>query len=169
MKSDRKATQPGRTSFPRTARLLKPIEFKRVFKKNVVSSDRFFRVLARLNNSPSSRLGMAVSRQVDKRAVERNRFKRVIRESFRHTWATTGEELKNEGKNSEKRGGFHNCVDLVVLPRRECASICNKRLFLSLEEHWLCIDKALERQKEPAGRHARRPGITRAKQDAGTT
>jgi ribonuclease P protein component len=168
MKSDRKATQPGRTSFPRTARLLKPIEFKKVFKKNVVSSDRFFRVLARLNNGPCSRLGMAVSRQVDKRAVERNRFKRVIRESFRHTWAITGEEVRNSEQNIKNRGGFHHCVDLLVLPRRECASICNKQLFLSLEDHWLRINKALERQKEPAGQQAPRPGITRAKQDAGT-
>ena len=31
-----------------------------------------------------ARLGMAVSRKVDKRAVGRNRIKRVLRETFRH-------------------------------------------------------------------------------------
>lgn len=31
-----------------------------------------------------ARLGMAVSRKVDKRAVERNRIKRVLRDAFRH-------------------------------------------------------------------------------------
>jgi len=149
MKSVRKATQPRRTSFPRTVRLLKPIEFKRVFKKNVVSSDGFFRVLGRLNNGPCSRLGMAVSRQVDKRAVGRNRIKRVIRESFRHSWNDS-----------------NPYVDLVVLPRRESATICNKQLFQSLEDHWLRVNKTLKKQS--AGRQAPRPVTARAKQDAGT-
>lgn len=31
-----------------------------------------------------SRLGLAISRRVDKRAVERNRLRRLVREWFRH-------------------------------------------------------------------------------------
>lgn len=35
------------------------------------------------NAGATARLGMAVSRRVSKRAVERNRIKRLVRESFR--------------------------------------------------------------------------------------
>ncbi len=69
---------------------------------------------------------MAVSRQVDRRAVERNRLKRIIRESFRQHYLS----------NSK-----HPAVDIVVLPRREAVSICNRRLFDQLSRHWQRIDK----------------------------
>ena len=107
------------TAFPRESRLTKPAEFKHVFTRPAVSSDRWFKVLAQLEGSGRARLGMAVSRQVDRRAVGRNRLKRVIRESFRQRFAGQGP-----------------AVDFVVLPRAESATICNRRLFQSLEKHW---------------------------------
>jgi ribonuclease P protein component len=109
----------ARAAFPGSARLKKPIEFKRVFSKPVVSADRCFKVLARPNGRGAPRLGMAVSRQVDRKATGRNRLKRVIRESFRRYFR-------------ERR----TPVDIVVLPRRESATICNKRLSKSLDGHW---------------------------------
>jgi ribonuclease P protein component len=108
-----------RTTPTRKSRLTKPVEFKRVFNKPAVSSDRWFKVLARAGTADCARLGMAVSRQVDKRAVGRNRIKRVVRESFRHHFAGGGP-----------------AVDFVVLPRAESATICNRQLFQSLEKHW---------------------------------
>lgn len=36
------------------------------------------------NDLSHARIGLAVSRRVSKKAVERNRLKRIIRESFRH-------------------------------------------------------------------------------------
>ena len=123
-----KQTKPSSgAEFNSTHKLIKAIEFKTVFKKPVVSSDQFFKVLARLNQEENSRLGMAVSRQVDKRAVGRNRIKRVVRESFRHRYS------------AEKV-----CLDIVVLPRRETATICNKRLFRSLQGHWSRLEKQFE-------------------------
>jgi len=123
-----KKTKPsGGAVFTRKYKLSKAIEFKRVFKKPVVSSDRFFKILARLNQEDNSRLGMAVSRQVDKRAVGRNRIKRVVRESFRHRYSAD-----------------KVCLDIVVLPRRETATICNKRLFRSLQGHWSRLDNQFE-------------------------
>jgi ribonuclease P protein component len=62
---------------------------------------------------------MAVSRQVDKRAVGRNRIKRVIRESFRHYFRDARPPL-----------------DFVVLPRRETATMSNRQLLESLHTHW---------------------------------
>ena len=70
---------------------------------------------------------MAVSRQVDPRAAGRNRIKRVIRESFRQHFTA----------NMPR-------IDIVVLPRRETATICNERLFRSLEGHWSRLDRHFE-------------------------
>jgi len=113
--------------FPRESRLTKPAEFKRVFTRPTVSSDRWFKVLARPDGGARARLGMAVSRQVDKRAVGRNRLKRVIRESFRERFAGGGP-----------------AVDFVVLPRAESATICTRRLSQSLATHWTLILDKLE-------------------------
>lgn len=126
--------QPGHSSgLPRTARLRKPSEFKRVFNRPKVSSDRFFKVLAQSGGGAGPRLGMAVSRQVDRKATGRNRIKRIIRESFRQTFASGGP-----------------AVDFVVLPRKESATICNGQLFRSLDKHWARIVAQLP--EDPAGR-----------------
>jgi ribonuclease P protein component len=121
---------PRRATFPVRAKLLKAIEFKRVFRNPIVSSDRFFKVLARSNEGDYSRLGMAVSRQVDRHAVGRNRIKRVIRESFRQCFG------QSFGVVMEKNSPG---IDFVVLPRREAATICNRQLFQSLQAHWTCL------------------------------
>ena len=120
------ATAVARAPLPRAARLLKPADFKQVFKKNQATNDRLFRVLARVNQGSRPRLGMAVSKKVDRTAVGRNRIKRVIRESFRNWSAERGGEI-----------GF----DIVVLPRAAAASISNQQLFRSLKVHWSRIDK----------------------------
>ena len=106
-------------AFPRQARLTKPADFKRVFAKSTVSADRFFRVLARSNALGRPRLGMAVSRQVDRKATGRNRIKRIVRESFRGYFRDRTPPL-----------------DFVVLPRPASATICNRRLTQSLDGHW---------------------------------
>ena len=64
-------------------RLHTPAEFGRVFAEPKRSGDRFFTVLARPSSRSAARLGLTVSRRVAKRAVDRNKIKRVARESFR--------------------------------------------------------------------------------------
>jgi len=134
-----------RKKFPVRARLLKPVEFKMVFRNSVVSADRCFKVLARSNENGYSRLGMAVSRQVDRHAVGRNRIKRVIRESFRRSFEAVAPVSAESGVRDEAGHGsiseensVANCrgIDLVVLPRREAAALCNRELFHSLDAHW---------------------------------
>jgi ribonuclease P protein component len=71
-------------TYPREARLLKTTEFEAVF----AQSERFhspnFRLSIKLNpDLARPRLGFVVSKRVDKRAVQRNRLKRVLREMFR--------------------------------------------------------------------------------------
>lgn len=110
--------------FTRKQRLGSQAEFRFVFARPKMSRDRYFRVLARENSREVCRLGMAVSRKTCKRAVQRNRLKRVIRESFRH-----------HCEQMAAGGGF----DLVVLPTAQAASICNKMLADSLREHWMNV------------------------------
>jgi len=117
--------------FPDSARLKTPAAFKRVFSHPDVSADGCFKVLARRNDLDASRLGMAVSKQVDRCSPGRNRIKRVIRESFRRY---SGHRSDQENLNR----------DYVVLPRRNAASICNSELTRSLNKHWRRIDHKLK-------------------------
>jgi len=55
-----------------------------VFAEPARSTDRFFTVLARPSGRSAARLGLTVSRRAAKRAVDRNKLKRLARESFRH-------------------------------------------------------------------------------------
>jgi len=134
-KGSKEMISSARATFPRKHKLSKPVEFKMVFRNHIFSSDRYFRILARISQEDCSRLGMAVSRKVDKRAVGRNRIKRVVRESFRKHWtAEHSVETQNETP----------CLDIVVLPRRESATISNSRLFSSLEGHWTRLENQIE-------------------------
>ena len=71
------------SALPPDRRLKNAAEFRAVMKQPVVRSNRFFRVLAARSPRANSRLGLAVSRRVDKRAVARNSIKRQVREAFR--------------------------------------------------------------------------------------
>lgn len=120
--SARKAltVQPRRT-FPRTARLTKPVEYRRVFEESIRSSDSAFTVLARRRSGPEvsgPRLGLAISRKCARHATTRNRIKRVVRESFRHM--------------RDRLPG----VDIIVLCRPAATSLSNAELATALDRHW---------------------------------
>jgi ribonuclease P protein component len=153
----------GQSSFPRSARLLKPADFKQVFIKSSASTDRYFKILARPNGKTSSRLGLAVSRKVDKRAVGRNRIKRIVRESFRRAFETVALETPVVGGQVP----YENGLDLVVLPRPLCASICNRELTTSLEVHWLRLKKTPGGKPGFAKREPNETGAWPADQTAG--
>ncbi|MGB5736388.1 MAG: ribonuclease P protein component [Thiohalocapsa sp.] len=121
--------------FHRRQRLQREAQFRRVFADPIKSSDRFFTLLARVpdetddeNHSAaqapgprSPRLGLAVSRKCAARAVDRNRIKRLIRESFR-------------------RQHWPHCrVDIVVMCRPAVLRVDNQLLHRSLQQHWTKI------------------------------
>lgn len=71
-------------SFPRAARLLSPQDFARLRDGSRRVSGRHFSAQIGTRETGGARLGLAVSRRVSKRAVRRNRIKRIARDSFRH-------------------------------------------------------------------------------------
>jgi len=74
---------PGRAGFSPQQRLHTAAEFGRVFAEPARSTDRYFTLLGRPNGGAVARLGLTISRRVAKRAVDRNKIKRLARESFR--------------------------------------------------------------------------------------
>jgi len=77
------ALRANPAGFSPRQRLHTPTEFGRVFADPARSNDRYFTVLARPNERSIARLGLTISRRAAKRAVDRNRLKRLARESFR--------------------------------------------------------------------------------------
>ena len=113
--------------FSRRQRLTQSRDFDRLFRSSERSSDDLVTVLARRSGLTQARLGMAISRKCAPRAVDRNRLKRVIRESFRQA----GELL----------GG----LDLVVIGRRGKRPIESGLLVKSLDKHWMVVSERCKR------------------------
>lgn len=72
-------------TFPPSARLRQAREFADCFEHGHRVGAQLYRcVLRKRPDEHGARLGFAISRKVDKRAVVRNRLKRVARDWFRH-------------------------------------------------------------------------------------
>jgi ribonuclease P protein component len=93
-------------------------QFDAVYKKGRRSSDAHFLVLSLPNECGHARLGLSVSIRAIGAAVNRNRVKRVVRESFRLHQL----ELP--------------AVDIVVSARNAAREALNATLADSLARHW---------------------------------
>lgn len=105
-------------TFPQQLRLRHKVDFESVFRRSKKSTDVCFAVLYRGNRLPYARLGLAISRRCARRAVVRNRIKRLVRESFRH------QQLNLAG------------LDIVVIGKVTLINCSNAELFSSLNQHW---------------------------------
>lgn len=112
--------------FPRQVRLLTAGDYQTVF--NNTSSKVFageFLLLATKRNDNQARLGLIVAKKNEKRAVGRNRIKRLVRDSFRH--------------NKDKLAGY----DIVFLARQGIKELDNPTLSKRVEKAW---DQLLKKQ-----------------------
>jgi ribonuclease P protein component len=79
--------------------------------------------LIRKNQLEYPRLGLIVSKKCARRAVQRNRIKRQIRESFRLRRATLGN------------------VDIVIMARAAVSAMPNRDIRSLLIKHWTEIGR----------------------------
>jgi ribonuclease P protein component len=77
----------GGFHFPKARRLLTPAQYRAAFDCGRSGADGYVLLFVGANELSVARLGLAVSKRVARRAVVRNRIKRVIRESFRQRHA----------------------------------------------------------------------------------
>lgn len=104
--------------FPRAARMLAARDFDALRKNSRRIAGRHFHAEYRSNALPLARLGLAVSRRVSKRAVQRNRLKRLVRESFRRHLS----ELP--------------AVDVLVIARSSAVAVDGAELLADLAALW---------------------------------
>ncbi|BAS68473.1 MAG: ribonuclease P protein component [Gammaproteobacteria bacterium] len=65
------------------AKILKANEYASVFKGGKFIKGEYWQIVAKPVNNSKPRLGLAISKKVYRLAVDRNRFKRIARETFR--------------------------------------------------------------------------------------
>jgi ribonuclease P protein component len=104
---------------PPARRLCKAEEFRRVFERPRRLAGNGLTVLVRRGTTPPGpRLGLAISKRCARRAVDRNRIKRITRESFRNRAVTLPP------------------VDVVVVCARDVLQLSQERLRETLENAW---------------------------------
>ena len=104
--------------FNRRLRIISPADYKRVFANPIKSGNSAFTILAKSNDLQQSRLGLAIAKKQLRRAVDRNRVKRQIRESFRLYRDTLP------------------AIDIVVLAKHSTKNKTNTELAEALKKHW---------------------------------
>lgn len=102
-------------TLPRSARLTESRDFNRVFEQASRARDRYFTILYRPSEDGGPRLGMAVSRRAAPKATDRNRIKRMVRETFRHRRAALGPRdivvIAKAPARDADRAELHRCLD----------------------------------------------------------
>jgi len=82
--------KPRGNRLPKEARLLNPVQFRANYEAGRRFDGTLMTAFVRPNDTGGHRLGITASRKMARRAVERNRAKRLLREAFR----LSGEQLE---------------------------------------------------------------------------
>ena len=106
-------------AFSKYLRLLNASDYKAVFDDAPFrASNQHLLVLSKPNQKPQPRLGLVIAKKNVRLAVQRNRIKRILRESFR----LNQHQLP--------------CLDFVVLARRNLDSLDNQQLHELFHKQW---------------------------------
>lgn len=109
----------ARQCFGKVSRLLTAHDYKAIFDgPSKKTANRHFLILYRKNSQNQPRLGLIVAKKHVKLAVQRNRIKRIIRETFRKVQC----ELSN--------------YDIVVLVKKNADTLDNETIHLQLNKLW---------------------------------
>lgn len=120
-------------TFGKQQRLLTPADFKAVFDNALHKiSHRSLLFLAIPNAGSQPRLGLVVAKKNAKLAVQRNRLKRLLRESFRlHQHALQG-------------------VDIVALVKPGLWQMNNTEINAVIDQQWQRLLKSMRKEQKPA-------------------
>ncbi|MEO0443330.1 MAG: ribonuclease P protein component [Pseudomonadota bacterium] len=122
-------------TFSKSQRLLNAEHFDHVFAKvQWRGSHRHCLILARSNNKGVPRLGLIIAKKHVRKAVSRNRIKRLIRENFR-SWQ---HQLP--------------AIDAIVLARKGMDQLSHSDLQATMNLLWQNLQKSLQQNTKQAKR-----------------
>lgn len=118
--------------FPRQVRLLSAGDFRSVFDDAQIKvHGRCFLILARPNALPHARIGLVLAKKNLRRAVDRNRIRRLTREAFR---------LKQHQLPA---------LDIVLLTKKGLSDVSSEDYVEQLTYAWKRLEK-LSRKSQPS-------------------
>lgn len=124
----------GELGFPKALRLLTPADFKQVFDgADLRVSNKEMLILARPNLLDRPRLGLVIAKKHIRLATQRNRIKRVIRESFR----------------AQQQALANNNIDAIVLARSGLDKLDNPALHTLLRQFWQQLQRKASKLQPP--------------------
>lgn len=116
-------------TFRKSLRLLTTHDFKSGFDKaSIKHSTQHLLMLAHTTPLPQPRLGLVIPKKNIRLAVDRNRIKRLLRETFR---------LQQHQLQT---------LDVVVLARKSLSNVSDDQLFSLLTKHWRQLQKKASKQ-----------------------
>lgn len=120
------------TAFSKSFRLLNASDYQSVFNDAPFrASHQHLLILSRPNQTETPRLGLVIAKKHIRLAVQRNRIKRILRETFR--------------QNQQQLGG----IDAVVLARAGLDKLDNQQLHKLFNKQWARIIKKANKAAEP--------------------
>ncbi|WP_317889675.1 ribonuclease P protein component [Spongiibacter pelagi] len=115
--------------FDKSLRLLNAQDYQSVFDNSTVKvSCAEFLFLAQQNQLDHPRLGLVIAKKNVRLAVQRNRLKRIIRETFRQEQSRLP------------------AIDVIVLARRGADSLENPELHRQFQQLWRQLDKRAKKR-----------------------